>query len=211
MAIAVASPSSTASSGTYEIKLRLYEHKPSPGLLMNNARKADPTDEFTQRIAALTGQRKKEIGDHEEIARLEWEAGLYWDEDIGPYIPCRNVLNAILESAAKFKLKKTLRTAMVESSDGDYRLPLLYDGPRDIEGMWEAKYYNKQSLKQNQSRVMRTRPCFHDWELPEFTLTVDAQECTRKKLEPVLARLHRVGALGDFRPQFGRFDMEVEG
>jgi len=211
MAVSVAP--STTSTGFYELVLSIKAHSPSPGLLMNNARKADPTDEYTQEIAALTHQQKKDLTDHMEIARLEWEAGLYYDGDIGPYIPCRNIQNAILESAAKFKLKKTLRTGLqVEAMDGNNRLPLLYDGPRDdFQEMWEAGLYFKQSLKQGQSRVMRTRPCFKEWELPDFLLRVDAQECSRKKLEPVLTRIHRVGALGDFRPEFGRFDMEIEG
>ena len=56
-------------------------------LLMHNNVTVNPLDEQTKAIKKYTSKRKKPEEDHLMIQRLEWEAGLYHDDEIGPYIP----------------------------------------------------------------------------------------------------------------------------
>jgi len=204
---------SDATTGFYEVAMKWRAHQPTPGLLMHNQRLADPTDPYTQRLAAAVRGTKKSLAEILAASKIEFEGALYHDEDIGPYIPARNILNCIAGAAGKLKLKSTIRgSSMVLGPDGDDRLALEYDGPRDVEGLWEKGLYLRCTRKQGQSRVLRTVPRWTEWELPTFTIMLDTEDCSRSKFDAVLTLLKRNGALGDFRPQHGRFDIvEVKG
>lgn len=84
-----------------QIKLRLIGQTP---FLMHNSRLANPLDVYTKEIAKRSGKRKKTEEDIEELARLEWEGGLYLN-DGEIKIPMR-VVNKTLERGAT-KQKET--------------------------------------------------------------------------------------------------------
>lgn len=56
------------------MKLRLTGIAP---LLMHDNKAANPLNPYAKAMKALTGKRKKTDDDLAEIARIEWEAGLY--------------------------------------------------------------------------------------------------------------------------------------
>jgi len=70
------------------IKLQLTGTRP---LLMHADVFADPLNPLTKQHKSLTGKRKKTDDDHEAIARSEWRGGMYFDDDMGPYIPGVNI------------------------------------------------------------------------------------------------------------------------
>ena len=44
------------------------------------------------------------------------------------------------------------------------KTPIIYKGPRTIQGLWDKKFYDIRSVKQQTSRIMRCRPIFEEWE-----------------------------------------------
>ena len=46
-------------------------------LLCHNGQTADPRNTYSKAIKAISGKRKKVDADYDEMARLEWLAGLY--------------------------------------------------------------------------------------------------------------------------------------
>jgi hypothetical protein len=62
----------------------------------------DPLHPLSVKIREFTSKRKKTEEDQAAIADLEFEAGLYFDEEIGPYIP-GHVIDAAIAAGAKMQ------------------------------------------------------------------------------------------------------------
>lgn len=187
------------------LNIRIKSESP---LLMHNGRLANPLDEFSKRLKALTSRKTKTDADHIEIARAEWEGGLYIDEG-GPFIPC-DALDACLKGAAtQQKLGKKFGSAVFVVED---RVPLQYEGPRDAAGLWAAKFYDIRGVVVGQKRVQRTRPIFKEW-AAAFTVAFDQRDVNRRQVEQAVLECGRMVGLFDRRPakggRFGKFSAEV--
>lgn len=177
-------------------------------MLMHNERLADPLDPHTKALAALTstrGNAKKTDAHVEDVARAEWEGGLYHDDDIGPFVPGYNVRACIREGAKLSKLGREIERAVHVVED---KIAVQYEGPRDVDGMWSAKLYDRRSVKVGQARVMRTRPKFHHWTI-EFTLAWSEDRITRENLVKVMREAGLLIGLGEFRSRFGKFEVSA--
>lgn len=179
--------------------------KPGSKLLMSNGRMADPLNPYAQRLKTATkgGFSNKTIEQQAEIGVLQWEGALYYDEEIGPYVPAENI-EAVLRDGAKVKkLGKAMTqgTALLQE-----KVPLSHSGPDDYEAMKKSCLL-RATVKQGMNRIPRVRPAFSDWSL-EFSLLVDEQKV---EFDQVLAAFKEAGTylgLGDWRPRYGRFDVE---
>lgn len=176
-------------------------------LLMHNARLADPLDPITKEKAKVSSKRKKTEEDQELLSELEWKGGLYYDEEVGPYLPGDNVFKTLIEAARKSKDGKRVEQGLLITTSVN---PLAYEGPRDMESLWGNKnFVHRCTVKQQMSRVVRTRPVFRTWKtqiegrLDESVLDVSAVESFAE-----IAGLY-IG-VGDWRPKHGRFTAKVE-
>ena len=178
-------------------------------LIMHNGRMRDPLDRYAKALKALTGKRKKSDEDHFAIARLEWEAGLYWAQDTGPYIPSRTLRKLLIEGARKSKDGKTVEAHVMAVGPAKVQ----YEGPRDIEGLWNegrsdgdviSTHVDRRIMTVQRNAVARTRPIFQQW-AAEIVYTYDSGECQPDQIRQWLAQAgHHVGLL-DGRPESGRF------
>lgn len=176
-------------------------------LLMHNAQLSDPLNPFTKRLAEVTSKRKKTDEDHVEIARREWDGGLYYDVDAGPYIPGQNVERALLDSARMNRLGKSIERGVFITTDV---IPLEYPGPRDIRELREdASFRHMASVKVGMSRTMRCRPMFREWSLTAEGY-LDETQIELDELRQIAQRAGKLIGLGDWRPRFGRFEAQVE-
>lgn len=186
-------------------------------MLMHNERLADPLNEHAKALASLTsakGAATKTEAHCAEKSRVEWEGGLYYDDETGPYVPAWNILACIKEGARMKKRGKEVDRA-VEILDID-RVPLLYDGPRDLEGMWSAGLYLRVGVTSGGGgRVQRTRPQFPRWSLA-FDLVFDPSRFSRDGLVESMADAGMYVGIGDWRPsspkkggRYGKFRVEA--
>lgn len=78
------------------------------------------------------------------------------------------------------------------------------------EQLWEQneRYADVRAVIVNNSRVMRTRPIFHDWSI-EFSADFDDEQINRDQLIKATEDAGRMVGLCDYRPKFGRFTVEV--
>jgi hypothetical protein len=177
-------------------------------LLMHNERLADPMSEASKALAEVTSKRgnaKKTDAHVEDVARLEWEGGLYHDDEVGPYLPTHNIAAAIREGARLSRLGKEIERAVVVLGD---KIPVDYTGPRDIEGMWAAKLYDRSGVRVGQAKVMRTRPKFARWSVA-FEIAFNPERITREQLVSVMSDAGKMTGIGDFRARFGRFEVSA--
>lgn len=176
-------------------------------LVMHNARMADPLDEHARKLASLTGKRGKKLEDHELIARVEFEGGLYIDPDVGPYLPGENILKSLVEGARLTKRGKEVERAVVLNIDV---VPLIYDGPRDVQGLYDAGFLYRKTVGVGKSRTVRTRPKFDEWAV-STDIYIDASRLDLSDVEAIADAAGAYIGLCERRPRFGRFLAVIEG
>lgn len=175
-------------------------------LLMHNARLSNPMDPIAKRMKEISSRRRKTDEDHAQMADLEFQGGLYHDEDLGPFIPGANIWRSIYDAAKKFKMGPTIKSGVIVTSN---EAPLIYTGPRDLVGLVEDKNFRAtHSVKVQTSRVMRTRPLFKQWALTASGIYDDSL-IDFTDLKRIVETAGKQIGLGDWRPQYGRFGVEV--
>lgn len=180
-------------------------------LLMHSDRLVNRFDEISIRLAPIQNKKKKTDDDLMQIARIEWEAGMYFDADNGPYIPGKVCKAVLLQGAKKHKLGTKIKSGVVVMTD---KAPLSYVGPREIEKMWKnGTFKDVRSVVIAGKRIMRCRPMFPVGWSATFEIVYDPAVID---LQEIIQSAESAGALvgmGDYRPEksgdFGRFVAEV--
>jgi hypothetical protein len=172
---------------------------------MHNSQLADPLNKFTRSIKEITAKgRKKTDADLEQLAKLEFMGGLYVDEKGHPAVPGECIEGVIRDGARKGRKGKDAQCGII--SDGVW--PLIYDGPKDVEKLWlDERFRDYRGVKVTQSRVMRMRPKFPVWSL-EFEVSFEQEVLNQTDLEKWLRDAGQFVGLLDFRPRFGRFEVD---
>ena len=174
-------------------------------LIMHADTFANPLSKLTKAHKELTSKRKKTDEDHEAIARSEWEGGMYFDKELGPYLPGINIEAALIAGGKLSKLGTQLKRSVEVMEE---MCPLQYDGPRDMNGLWDAGFYDARSVKVQTARLMRYRPKFTKWSA-ECTVMFDPETINREQVVKCLEDGGAYCGVGDFRPKYGRFSVEV--
>jgi hypothetical protein len=175
-------------------------------LVMHNERLADPLDEIVRSIAAISKKRNKTEADHLEIARLEFEGGLYVNGN-GPCVPAWNVLRCLQDGAKRHKRgADVLRGVYPLAEHAD----VLYDGPRETSALWKDGGFSlRKTVGIQRSRTMRTRPIFTDWQAV-LPVEVDAKVFDIDTLRNCWRDAGVYAGLGEMRPVYGRFAATIE-
>lgn len=172
-------------------------------MLMHNAQMSDPLNPHAKALKAVTSKRTKTDADLEEIARLEWRGGLYYDKDLGPAIPSDIIDAVMVTGAKKNKLGKAFKSA-VFAVNGPFKVN--YTGPRDEKDLWkDPKFRSTMSLRVGTARVMRTRPIFNEWSIDIDIMLIEGEEVNANEVFEALQNGGVSGGIGDFRPKYGRF------
>jgi hypothetical protein len=174
-------------------------------LLMHNERLANPFDPITKAIAAITAKKKKQTEEDKlQVQRLEWEGGLYYDPHSGPFLPGANIKKCIQEAATAWRGGRDILRGITPL---EAEIPLLYEGPRDLEGLWNQKerFCDLRMVKVNAGKVLRARPRFpKSWGL-ETSLLLNTAILDVEEFTQYLRHAGSITGLGDYRPTFGRF------
>lgn len=186
-----------------ELSLRFTGVAP---LLMRAGHLADPLNEHAVALHQVTSKRQKSASDHRLIARLEWRGSL-WLAGGRPCVPAE-AIEAAMVAAGKSRRFGTRIRAGVFVRDS----PLLqYDGPDDIEALFEEKnFVYRCGVRINTARTMRTRPRFNTWAI-DVTLSFLPAMINRNDLQDIAGYAGEVIGIGDYRPRFGRFLAEPVG
>lgn len=182
-------------------------------LVLHNGLLADPTNPFVIAIKKITAKKnKKTDADNAEISRLEWLGGLYLGADGKTLvIPSDNIERCIQEGAKKSRLGKDVQAAVfcaepevvIEQESIRGRAPeSLYD---DKAG----RFVLRKGVKVTTSRVIRVRPLIPTGWSVSFVLEYDETIINQRNLEQAMRDAGALVGLGDWRPKFGRFSVEV--
>ena len=176
-------------------------------LLMNSG-EADRESELYRTFSMLGKKKGKSLDDEARLREIEWQLRIYLDADIGPYIPGKNIKEMLRSAATKWKKGEEIKRSLIVVEN---RIPLLYEGPRDQQGLWNAGY-RYTALVANagagSGRVLRCRPKFDAWTL-KAELAYDPEDLDEDFLHLVAERTQKYG-LGDYRPTFGSFEAKLQ-
>ena len=185
------------------MKTLIFEIESIVPLLMHDDKTANPLNDFTKKLKALTGKRKKTDEDHAAIAEVEWTASLYYEN--GKYIIPTKVLEAaLLASAKQFKKGTLLKQCVIVSDD----LVLDFkDKNLTPEKLYKvAGYADMRTVKIGQAKTTRCRPLFNSWK-GEFTVILDDEKLNAEEIEQIVSNAGKYVGLCDYRPRYGRFEV----
>lgn len=175
-------------------------------LIMHNEQLADPLNDHTRGIAAISKKRNKTEADHMEIGRLEFHGGLYANGN-GPCLPAWNILRCLQDGARRHKRGVDVLRGVYPLVD---HADVIYDGPRDPDEMWkDGRFALRKTVGVQRSRTVRTRPVFTDWTC-ELPIEVDSTVFDLDTLKNVWADAGKYAGIGDMRPIHGRFTATIE-
>lgn len=172
-------------------------------LLMHNVRALDPLNPYTKALAEITSKRDKTDADHEELRWREWAGGIYYADDMGPYVPSEWIESTIRDGARTSRRGKDV-VAGLYCPDERYA---LIGAPRvkSLRELYDSPgYLDVRPVKVGMARVMRTRPRFNTWAL-EFSIVWDSSVLNEGTVKEAIQVAGLRKGLGDYRPKYGRF------
>jgi hypothetical protein len=176
-------------------------------LLLHNVDLANPLNPWARKMTDLRGTPSKRRTEkwHEEMAYVSFMGAFYDIPEIdGVAIPTENLRRSLIDAAKASRMgTQVLRALMVTIP----AVPLLYDGPREPQKMWEAgNWHLTRMIRGTGGASPTTYPIFREWavrapfELDESLLSV-------RDITEIAERAGRVEGLGASRKQgYGRYD-----
>lgn len=187
-------------------------------LVMHNGLLADPTNPYTRRIKEICGKGSKKLtdADYEERDALEWLGALYfrgYGEMLTPegkaelFMPSDNIERCIQLGAQKSRLGKDVQAAVFCT---EAEIPLQFEGPKDLSKLQaDPRFSLRKGVKVTTSRIIRVRPMLPtSWKVT-FGLEFDESIVNEKSLIKAMNDAGALVGLGDWRPKFGRFIVEM--
>jgi len=187
-------------------KIKCEFHGVSP-LIMHSCQCVNPLHPLS--IAQKKINAKKKNKTDEDLAMLsdlEWEGGLYWNDEVGVYVPAENIEATIREGAkARRKGKDIVKGFMVE----DMMVPLdIGENLTKEEMKADFRFRDVRAMRVKTSRVMRTRPRFNMWNLA-FTAMYDENVLNFDEIVDAIEYAGQYVGLCDSRPKYGKFSARV--
>lgn len=188
-------------------------------ILMHNAQLSNPLNPIVQEVARMSSAEKKTHGGMIALSNLHYYGGLYLDDKERPIVPGENIERMCIDAGRKFKKGKQVEAGVL--CDGLWPLefsPSLSKMPFEIGAIKGFIPVEKQDNEfrdvrmgrippRTGARVPITRPIFRDWKL-SFTLNYAAMTINKDMLVSILEEAGRSTGLCDWRPKFGRFEVE---
>ena len=181
-------------------------------LLQNNPQTVDPFNHYAKSKKAITNKRTAKTDDDLlELGNLETESKLYFDDEVGVYIPATWITEAII--CTGFSVAKIGRAKMRGGLFAtEPKIKLKYRGMNKVKTITDvvmnSEFRHRMLLKQGQVRVPKDAPIFHDWSF-ETAVEFDDTVVDMGSLRRIVERSAKYGGFGDFRPTFGRANAEV--
>jgi hypothetical protein len=179
-------------------------------MLQHNGRLANPLDDYTRQLRALTGKRKKTDDDLVTIMAIEARGGAYETADGFLGVPNEYVWASIYEAAKAYRRGEDIKRALL--MDLDVVEPLdLGAGPVPVDAfLADPAHVDYRPVGIGGKRTMRARPRI----VPPWTSTHEAEllddVIDLRDLAPIAERAGRLVGVGDRRPLYGTYELRIE-
>jgi len=181
-------------------------------LLQNNPQTVDRFNHFAKRMKTISAKgTRRTDDDYLEMRDLEMESKIYFDDELGVYLPSGWLAEAIATAAFRVaKISKAnIRGALFISDD---KIKLAYRDSTKVKKITDivgnAAFRQMLTLPQGQVRIVKAIPLFHAWS-SESAIEFDDKIIYPNSLTRIVEHTSRYVGFGDFRPKFGRATAEV--
>lgn len=182
-------------------------------LLQNNPQTVDPFNKYSKRKKAITNKKTKTEDDLLLLRDIETESKLFFDNEIGVYVPDNWLIASICTTAfsvAKIGKQKMRGGVMTTEK----KIKLHYEGMDKVKAIEDVvkneKFRHSMILPQKGVRLHKDAPIFHKW-LFSTIVEFDDSVVDLQSLTKIIEHAAKYGGFGDFRPTFGRAIAEVKG
>jgi hypothetical protein len=125
------------------------------------------------------------------------------DGNSTPYWPAENVEGMLRRGAMKSKKGQVAKIALTV----DDNFPLLYDGPKSAEGLWnDERFVFKSRIGGKNGTTINCRCRFPQWEF-KFSAMFDAGQADVADFERWLTDAGAYIGLSAWTPKYGRFEV----
>ena len=176
-------------------------------LLLHNGQTANPLNAFAKQLKEVSKKRNKTDEDYEALAEIEFYAGLYVNQ-AGQYVmPAHNLEALIVDGAKRAKNGKTMQSGTYVVDEPQ----LVFDGSdKDPKELFDdGKHALSVTVRVGQIRVLRTRPMIPVGWTMEFTVRYNPEVTDESTIRQSLEVAGLEKGLGDWRPKYGRFEVEI--
>ncbi len=181
-------------------------------LRLSNPQAVDPLNQYSIRMKAFTDVHHSRRDEQHYLAQrdLEYESKLYWNDELGVYIPSSWIMESIAkESFAQVKVAKAkMRGAVFMTTD---KIKLHYNGENTVNSKMDVIHNQElratQPIKQGQVRIIKVFPKFTGWSI-NVELDFDERIFTEQELKKILSVAVARNGFGDFRPTYGTGHIE---
>lgn len=176
-------------------------------LIEHSPKCVNPLHPISKKMKELTSKRKKTEEDLQTISDLEWEAGVYWDDNIGLVVPNECIAATFLEGAKMNKNGSAFQkyVQVVESNAPlDIGETQVYDKMKS-----DPRFRDVRSVCVMRARVIRTRPRFNTWRT-SFTLLYDETKIDTDVIAMAIENAGNYVGLCEMRKMgYGRFAASI--
>ena len=176
-------------------------------LIMHSCQCVNPLHPIAKELKKYTSKKNKTDEDLIKISDLEWEAGAYWKDGFGLYMPAENV-EATIQNGAKANKKGKDIEKYVNVTD--LYIPFNYGENLSKEELIQNyEYRDTRIMTVQRSKILRTRPRFDQWNIT-FNLMYNEEKID---IETIVNAMEYAGSyvgLCDSRPKYGKFVATVE-
>jgi hypothetical protein len=180
-------------------------------LLQNNPQTVDPFNRYSKLKKPLTSKKSKTEEDLLELGNIDTESKLFFDPELGVYVPTRWLTEQIVTSAfSTIKVgKDKMRGGVFATED---KAKLHYAGMNKVKTIEDVvanpEFRHRMILPQQNIRIAKDFPIFRDWAF-YTVIEFDDTVVDLAGLTAILKRSATYVGFGDFRPTFGRATAEV--
>lgn len=181
-------------------------------LLQNNPQTVDPFNRYAKAKKVITNKKTgKTEDDLIELGNLETESKIFFDKELGVYVPATWLTESIITTAyAVAKIGRAKMRGGLFATEN--KVKLSYKGMNKVLGIEDVvmnpDFRHRMILPQQNVRVPKDFPIFENWSF-ETTVEFDDAVIDFATLKRVVEHAAKYGGFGDFRPTFGRAIAEV--
>lgn len=187
------------------MKILKFKIKGVCPLLEHDDKTANPFNDFSRRLKAISSKRKKTEDDLLAMARIEWESALYYTPKEGYFMKAECFEGAFYEAAKTKKLGKTFKEAVRIPDNPAFHFKHEKLTPEKL--FQKEEYKDFRTVKIQRAKVLRCRPIFNEWGC-EVNIWYEETRLNEQEIIDVVNYAGRYIGLCDYRPKYGRFAVE---
>ena len=178
-------------------------------LIMHSCQCVNPLHPISKELRKYTEKKNKDKTEEDllKISDLEWEAGAYWKDGIGLYIPAENVEATIRNGAKANRKGKDIEKYVTVT---DLYIPFNYgENLTKEELITNYEYRDTRIMTVQRAKVLRTRPRFDQWNIT-FNIMYNEEKIDIDTIVNAIEYAGNYVGLCDSRPKYGKFVATIE-